>query len=130
MKVIIAGSRKGTSYTDTKLAIQLAKGDGIVPTEIISGLANGPDTFGVQYGMENDIPVREFPADWDTYGKSAGFIRNAEMAESAEALIAIWDGRSRGTRDMIRTMRKANKPVYVHVVKPITTGMGYSLDDL
>ena len=52
------------------------------------------------------IKIKYFPADWNTYGKSAGFVRNIEMAENATALIAFWDGKSSGTKHMIETAKK------------------------
>ena len=54
-----------------------------------------------------------FPAQWNVYGKSAGFIRNAEMGHYADAAICFWDGKSRGTQHMINTMRHLQKPVFV-----------------
>jgi hypothetical protein len=54
-----------------------------------------------------------FPADWKTHGKAAGPIRNRQMAKNAEALIALWDGNSRGTKNMIETATKLGLKVYV-----------------
>lgn len=59
-----------------------------------------PDIFGAWWAILNDVPVDYYPADWEKYGKSAGPIRNSEMANHADALILIWDGSSRGSRDM------------------------------
>jgi hypothetical protein len=61
-----------------------------------------------------NIPCFRFPADWDRYGKAAGYIRNETMAANAEALIALWDGRSPGTKHMIDIARKKGLKVYVH----------------
>ena len=55
-----------------------------------------------------------FPADWKKYGKSAGYVRNSEMAEVAESLIAFWDGKSRGTKNMIDIAK--NKGLKVRIV--------------
>ena len=57
-----------------------------------------------------------FIPDWDKDGRSAGYKRNAEMAEYADALIAVWDGDSKGTKHMIECMNKLNKKVYIHKV--------------
>lgn len=81
--------------------------------EIVCGMAKGADTWGRKYAEKWKIPVKEFPADWEKYGKAAGSIRNKQMADYADAaLVFIWDN-SRGSKNMIETMKKLNKPVYV-----------------
>jgi len=101
MKVIIAGSR---DFNDYEFLCQ--KCDALLLNletyiEIVSGTARGADALGEQYAIERGYPVKRFPADWDTYGKSAGYRRNEQMANYADALIAFWDGKSRGTKHMI-----------------------------
>lgn len=101
MKVIIAGSRNYNDYEKLEKVVDhilgLFKGDVI----IISGCARGADTLGIEYAERNNLPVKLIPADWDKYGKSAGYLRNEEMAKEADALIAFWDGKSKGTKHMI-----------------------------
>lgn len=111
MKVIIAGSRQITSPNIIKSAVE---NSGFTTTELVCGMARGVDLLGFQWAQEQNIPIKQMPAEWDKYGKSAGYRRNAEMAQHADALIAIWDGKSRGTKHMIDTMTKLNKPVYVY----------------
>lgn len=83
---------------------------------MVSGGANGVDLLGEQWACSWGIPVKQFMADWSKHGRAAGPIRNRQMAEYADALIAIWDGQSRGTKSMIRESRKAGLDVYeVHV---------------
>lgn len=82
--------------------------------EIVSGAARGVDTFAIEIGDQYKIPVKTFPADWDTHGKQAGYLRNAEMAEYADALIAIWDGKSPGTKMMIDLAQKKGRPVEIY----------------
>ena len=65
-------------------------------------IAGGRDFSDYENGWE----VLSFPADWDKYGKAAGYKRNDEMARNADALIAFWDGKSRGTRHMIDLAKK------------------------
>jgi len=113
MIVIIAGSRKGISYSDVEEAIASST---FTISEIVSGKANGVDTFGEEYAMKNEIPIKSFPANWSKYGKVAGPVRNQEMAEYADSLIAVWDGKSNGTSNMILNMRKLEKPVHIHYV--------------
>lgn len=73
------------------------------------------DKDGEYYAKCNKIPVKQFPADWDQFGKAAGHIRNKQMAEYADALVAVWDGKSPGTKNMITTMQSLNKPVYIYI---------------
>ena len=106
MKVIIAGSRDCNDYD---LLCSVIEKSGIEITEVVSGGARGVDTMGEKWAEENNIPVIRFPAEWDKHGKSAGFIRNSEMAKFADALIAIQINNSRGTAHMVEQMRKRNK---------------------
>lgn len=108
MKTIVAGSRNFTNYP--YLDIVLGEFD---ISEIVCGLAKGADLLGKQYALENGIKVKEFPADWKKYGKSAGFKRNKQMGDYAEFLIAFWDGESKGTKQMIDYMKKLQKPVII-----------------
>lgn len=102
MKTIIAGSREGPTYTDIVVATY---GLEWKITEVVCGMAPGADLLGKLWAEKHGIPVKCFPADWSRYGKRAGPIRNVQMAEYADALIAIWDGKSNGTAHMIREAR-------------------------
>jgi glycerophosphoryl diester phosphodiesterase len=113
MKVIVAGSRTINDTAEVSKAIENAK---IKITEIISGNARGVDTLAENYASMKHIQFTAFPADWDKYGKPAGAIRNDQMAKQADALIAIWDGVSSGTKDMIKKMNKLGKPVFIYLV--------------
>ena len=114
MKVIIAGSRNFNNYDFLQNKINKLK---LNITEIVCGEAKGADLLGKQYGINNNIPVKSFPAEWDKYGKSAGYIRNKEMAEYADYLIAFWDGESKGTNHMINIMRNLNKHGSIFIYK-------------
>ena len=109
MKYIIAGGRDFNNYSIARSTIDRFSNI----DEIVSGDARGADTQGVIYGTQYNIKVVHFPAQWDLYGKSAGFIRNAEMGEYADALIAFWNGKSKGTAHMIQTMKRNGKPYWV-----------------
>lgn len=111
MKTIIAGSRDA-HYGETMIAIYSCPWD---ITGIVSGCARGPDSHGINYGRLRNIPIYMYPADWKAYGKRAGHIRNCEMARNAEALIAVWDGQSRGTKHMID--EAINRGLRLHVYK-------------
>lgn len=80
---------------------------------IVSGMARGADALAVEFAINHEVILYEFPADWARLGKRAGFIRNEQMAQFADGLLAFWDWQSRGTKHMIETMQKMNKPVYV-----------------
>jgi NADPH-dependent 7-cyano-7-deazaguanine reductase QueF-like protein len=66
-----------------------------------------------QYAKENRIELKVFPADWNKHGRAAGPIRNAQMGDYADQLVAVWDGKSKGTKNMIDYMNKLMKPVYI-----------------
>lgn len=70
-----------------------------------------------RYAKENEMPITIFPAQWSKHGRRAGPIRNSQMAAEAEALIALWDGESRGTAHMIETMKKQNKATHVVILQ-------------
>jgi hypothetical protein len=112
MKTIIAGSRSITDYETVKTAITLA---GFYITEVVSGGCAGPDKLGEKWATENALPIKRFLPDWETHGKAAGPIRNSEMAKYAECAVIVYDGVSRGTKDMITKMQKANKQVFTYV---------------
>lgn len=113
MKTIIAGSRTIYDYNCLKNAIAASKFN---ISTVISGTAKGADKLGEIYAKNRKIPLEQFPANWNKYGKSAGYIRNAEMAKNADALIALWDGKSKGTKHMIDIANKNNLIVFIWYV--------------
>ena len=115
MKVIIAGPHKGIWHIE--IVERAVQESGFVITEVVSGKAPGIDTLGELWAHQHGIPVQPFPADWTRYKKSAGRIRNAAMAEYADALIAIVNG-SPGTANMIQLMHGKHKPYYKLEVTP------------
>ena len=116
-RVIIAGSRDFDDYVmlcehcDRLLSQKVATHQIV----IISGEARGADTLGERYAHERGYAVEKYPADWKRDGKAAGPIRNAQMAKVADALIAFWDGNSRGTQNMIDLAKL--KPLPFRVVR-------------
>ena len=118
MKVIIAGSRNLGSWSQVTAAI-VTSGFEQEMSEIVSGGARGVDRMGEHFASLYKIPLKVFPADWNKNGKAAGPIRNAEMAKYADALIAVWDGESRGTKNMIDEMEKLDKPVHVYQIETV-----------
>ena len=98
--LIIAGSRSFNDYERLKTNMQLL-GLEDKDVTIISGTAQGADKLGERWAEEFNKPVIRMPADWNKYGRSAGYRRNVEMAKIATHLVAFWDGSSRGTGHMI-----------------------------
>jgi len=100
IKVIIAGGRAFEDYHKLCwVCDDFLKNDSNI--EIVSGAYKGADLLGEWYAAERNYSIKQFPADWRRYGKSAGYKRNAEMASYADILIAFWDSESKGTKHMI-----------------------------
>ncbi len=117
MKVIIAGGRDFDDYELLRKHcddffwnalsddIEIVSGCQ-VSTDKDTGQKYGADYLGEQYAKDNGYPIKPFPANWDKYGKSAGPIRNEEMAMYADTAIIFWDGKSRGTKSMVDFAKK------------------------
>lgn len=112
MKTIIAGSRGIKSYRDVCLAVR-ESGFADSITEVVSGGAAGVDSLGERWARTRNLPVKHFLPDWKAHGKAAGIIRNHQMGDYAQALIAVWDGKSKGTKDMIDYAKKKGLKVFV-----------------
>lgn len=116
LRVIIAGGRDFDDYLGLCVICDKAfsKQSKI---EIVCGMAKGADTLGERYGKDKGYKINYFEAKWDLFGKSAGYRRNEEMAKNADALIAFWDGDSKGTKHMIDLAKKYNLKVKVYGYK-------------
>ena len=123
-RIIIAGGRDFTDYEKLKTAAtgvinDLTRWHDNIEIEIVSGGANGADKLGERFAEEFGYSLAKFPADWDTHGRGAGIIRNKQMAKYAVSdkcigmLIAFWDGKSTGTKNMIETAIKLDMGYYV-----------------
>ncbi len=114
-KVVIAGCRYYADYDEAKIYIDGCLADIIkeYTVVIISGGASGADSIGERYAMEHGLEIERYPADWKKYGKSAGPIRNQQMADICDFVICFWDGQSRGTRSMIDCAKKLGKDVFI-----------------
>ena len=112
MKYIIAGGR---DFNNRNVMFKILS-EKIDNTQdiVICGDARGADMLGAEWATHFGIPIQHFPAYWEQYGKAAGFIRNAEMGEHADAAIIFWDGNSKGTKHMIQTMKRLKKPYWVY----------------
>ena len=126
LRIIIAGGRDFKDYdvlkqSCIKILKELHNESAFFKQslEIVSGTASGADKFGEVFAETYKLKLSRFPAKWDVHGKSAGYIRNKEMAEYASqddilgVLIAFWDGKSKGTKLMIDLAKKYNLRVFV-----------------
>lgn len=114
-KLIVAGGREFNDYDRlaqeiTRLADNELKEYAV---SIVSGMARGADLLAYHFARNNGVKVYEFPADWNTHGKRAGYLRNEQMAHFADGLLAFWNGSSKGTAHMIETMEKLGKSIRV-----------------
>lgn len=117
-RVVIAGCRDYNNYDEAKHFIdfclsRMRKENEII---IVSGCANGADAIGERYAEENEFKVEKHPADWKTYGRSAGPRRNKQMAEISDCVICFWDEKSKGTKSMIDYAKRCNKPVKIKII--------------
>ena len=110
MKLIVAGSRSVSNYNIFRKYLDDYRKNTTI-TAIISGGANGADKFGEIYANDNNISLEIYLADWNKFGKSAGYRRNEIMARKGDLLIVFWDGESRGTYHMINIAKDAKIPI-------------------
>ena len=111
MRTVIAGTR---GCEDIRLLFAAVASCGWFPTTVLSGCARGADRLGERWAAMFRVPVERFPADWQRDGRRAGVFRNRQMASRADALIALWDGKSPGTEHMIHAAHQEGLCVYVH----------------
>lgn len=120
LSVIVAGSREILDVLSEngqrRIVAEAIRESGFPVAEVVSGTARGVDRLGEEWAVEHDVPVARFPADWDRHGRSAGYIRNEEMAEYADALVAIHVNESPGTGHMVDTGRDVLGTDRVHRV--------------
>lgn len=113
-RIIIAGGR---DFSDMEMLNKATSAvlSGLEESQpvIVSGCARGADRLGEDWAHANGWHCEYFPANWEKYGKSAGYRRNVEMAKAADVLVAFWDGKSKGTKHMIDTMKKEGKPTFI-----------------
>lgn len=113
MKTIIAGSR---TIHDVQAVVEAIRDSGFRITEVLCGMAPGVDRQGELWAARHSIRVRYFPANWEVLGRAAGPIRNALMAREADALILVWNGKSRGSASMLREARAAGLKIHEVVI--------------
>lgn len=109
MRVAVVGSRSFSDYN--LLAAHLHRVKGV--EMIVSGGARGADQLGERWARQHGIQIRIFKPDWQRHGKSAGVIRNREIVDNADMVIAFWDGQSKGTQHTVEIARKQGVAVQV-----------------
>ena len=117
-RVVIAGCRDYNNYYEAKEYIDFCLSNIRKENEIVilSGCASGADAIGERYAKENGFLVEKHPADWKTYGKSAGPRRNQQMVDICDFVICFWDEKSRGTRSIIEYAKKYKKPIRIKII--------------
>lgn len=85
--------------------------------EIVSGGARGIDTCAKNYALKNGIPLKEFLPNYNCFGKQAPLVRNVQIVEYSDLVLAFWDGKSRGTKFVIDKCKELNKKVQVYIAK-------------
>lgn len=107
MKIAVVGSRGLTQdFVYVGLFCVL---DALKPTEIVSGGAIGPDRMGERYAKEKGIPCTVFKPDWNKHGNSAGILRNQDIVDASDMVVAVWDGLSKGTKNVLERAEAAGK---------------------
>lgn len=115
-KVIVAGGRNYNDYINVKSYLYPLKiycENNNLELVIVCGMATGADSLGLRFAEENNLEILKYPADWNKYGKRAGYLRNYQMGEIADSAIVFWDGKSPGTKMMIDIMNNFNKTVKI-----------------
>lgn len=117
-RVIVAGSRSFDDYQMLEWHLNLLlwpfnDNPEEYSIEIVSGTARGADKLGERYAQLTGYNVTRFPANWNTHGRAAGYIRNEEMAKYADMAVLFWDDVSRGTKHMIDLCKKHDIPCCV-----------------
>ena len=107
--MIIGGSRGFSDYLLLeKTILEFILTENISRLEIVTGMCRGADRLGERFAKQYGVDLLYYPADWNKHGKSAGFIRNEEMAKNSTHCIVFWDGSSRGSMHMINLAKKYN----------------------
>jgi hypothetical protein len=113
-RIAIVGSR---TYEDRnklfKRCDEFVEEYGFEHVTVLYGMAKGADSLGRDWAKLRGHTIENFPALWHRYGRAAGPIRNEQMAKHTDYVLAFWNGRSSGTKDMINTSRALGKPVFI-----------------
>jgi predicted Rossmann fold nucleotide-binding protein DprA/Smf involved in DNA uptake len=123
MKLAVVGSRTFNDYNYLHKKLTGLLWDLVEPHtgelppstfSFVSGGARGADSIAEQWARAWGYEITVFPAEWDKYGKSAGYRRNKDIVNYADIIVAFWDGKSKGTQHSINLAKEQNKPVFVY----------------
>ena len=117
MRVAVVGSR---AFRNFDLLCSVL--DHHCVTEVISGGAMGADTLAEAYANQRNLPKLIFPAEWNKYGKAAGYRRNIDIVKNSDKIVAFWDGESKGTWHTITLAKKFKKPYHIIFYKNFEEG--------
>lgn len=117
--IVVAGSRSFNNYQilEDRLDFLLQNIKNKYIINIVSGEAKGADYLGEVYAARRRFGIIRKPANWKKYGKSAGYIRNKEMAKIANAVVVFWDGQSSGSKHMIDLAIENKLPTVVYTIE-------------
>lgn len=117
-RIVVSGCRYFENYDIAKEYIDMCIKEIRQKYKLVflSGCCKGADLLGERYAKENGFEIEYYPADWDTFGKSAGPERNLQMAKNCDYVICFWDEKSRGTASMISLAKKLNKPIRIKII--------------
>jgi hypothetical protein len=110
MRVAIIGGR---NFDDYERLSQVITNLHVPVKSIVSGGAKGADRFAERYAEEKNIPITVFLPDWEKHGKAAGMVRNVQIVENADFLVAFWDGESLGTKHSIDLAKRKKIPYII-----------------
>ena len=113
IKLMVCGSRGITNEQFVFNAIDEYVAELNDDVIIIEGEARGVDSIAKKWALTHNKQIMSFPAQWDLYGKSAGFRRNYDMVKACDYCLVLWDGQSKGTKHDIDLCVKWNKPYKV-----------------
>ena len=114
MRVMVVGSRRIANYERVKKALDHSPFE---ITALLSGSAAGVDKLAEAWALERGIAIETYPLDWKAHRRSAPLIRNCQMARTADACVAIWDGHSKGTWKMVEVAAHYRVNLHVLVIK-------------
>ena len=117
MYILVAGSRGYYNYEEFKVLMDYFT-EAHSDIHIIHGGARGADSLAARYAKEKQLQVKVFKADWELYGKSAGFRRNVEMHDFLKTkedrmCICFWDGESHGTQHNFKLCKENDTKLIV-----------------